>query len=81
MKQIIYYETKNKEQPAQQWLGSLDKSAKAKVKAYIERVALSGALKNTKPVGEGNKNQFWPRIPSVFRGSGYHPHDLTPRRR
>ena len=55
MKQIIYYETENKEQPAQKWLGSLDKLAKAKVKAYIERAALGGALKNIKPVGEGVK--------------------------
>jgi putative addiction module killer protein len=53
VRQIKYYQTPNGTQPAQEWLGDLDRVTQAKVKAYIDRVAMGGGRKNIKPVGSG----------------------------
>lgn len=39
--------------PVQEWLLGLDKISRAKVRAFIERVANGGSKKNVKPVGHG----------------------------
>ena len=53
MKRILKYVTESGNEPFQDWFLGLDRRAQAKVRAYIDRVALGGSSKNVKPVGEG----------------------------
>ena len=53
MRKIIKFATQRGREPFSEWLSALDKRSQAKVRAYIDRVALGGSLKNVKSVGDG----------------------------
>lgn len=51
--EIQYYVTKGGRRPFQAWLGSLDKTSRRKIHAYVQRVATGAGRRNIKPVGDG----------------------------
>ena len=54
MKQIINFRTQSGSEPFADWLMSInDKVSRAKVRAFIDRVALGGSRKNVEHVGDG----------------------------
>lgn len=53
MKRIEYYQTAEGKEPCREWLNKLDKTAQAKVDAYIKRTALGAAKKNIRSLGDG----------------------------
>lgn len=53
MRHLELYRTEAGREPFSDWLDSLDKIVRAKVKSYIDRVALGGSNKNLKQVGFG----------------------------
>ncbi|MBI1748616.1 MAG: type II toxin-antitoxin system RelE/ParE family toxin [Acidobacteria bacterium] len=53
MKSIELYQTESGRIPFNEWYDPLDKKARAKIRAYIDRLTLGAAQKNIKPVGGG----------------------------
>ncbi|TVQ80106.1 MAG: type II toxin-antitoxin system RelE/ParE family toxin [Bradymonadales bacterium] len=54
MKEIKVYQGKDGGQPFTDWLVSIkDLTARAKIRAFIDRVALGGSKKNVEPLGDG----------------------------
>jgi putative addiction module killer protein len=53
MFQIRYFELDSGVGPFETWISSLDIRSRAKVRAYIDRVALGGSKKNIRCLGEG----------------------------
>lgn len=53
MKQLKVYKTGSGREPYTEWLNGFDKTTKAKIKSFIDRIALGGSKKNLKPVGSG----------------------------
>ena len=52
MKKVERLQLPNGNEPFKIWIDQLDKSARAKVYTYIDRVAAGGAKKNIKAVGD-----------------------------
>ena len=50
---IDKFKTEVGKQPYSEWIETLDIVTQAKIYAYVDRVALGGAKKNMKPVGDG----------------------------
>ncbi len=53
MLHIRVFKLESGAKPFDVWLDQLDKSCKAKVRAYIDGVALGGSRKNVKSIGRG----------------------------
>lgn len=53
MKQIEKYRTANGNEPFNDWIKELDTKSRVKIRTYIDRLALGGAKRNIKPVGDG----------------------------
>lgn len=53
IKTVIFYQTKNGDHPVSLWLDTLDRIVRAKIMSFIERVALGGAKKNLRFIGQG----------------------------
>jgi len=53
MRKVERLQLPNGNEPFKIWINQLDKSARAKVYTYIDRVAAGGAKKNIKVLGEG----------------------------
>ncbi|OFZ13974.1 MAG: hypothetical protein A2Z20_10080 [Bdellovibrionales bacterium RBG_16_40_8] len=52
MKQLVYYSTAAGKEPCRDWLNDLGLTDQAAIHAYIDRVAMGGAKKNVKPLGD-----------------------------
>ncbi|MBL6991859.1 MAG: type II toxin-antitoxin system RelE/ParE family toxin [Bacteriovoracaceae bacterium] len=53
MKFVKVLKLNNGEQPFQKWIDSLEKKSRAKIYAYIDRIAAGGGKKNIKSLKEG----------------------------
>jgi len=53
MLQIRHFSLNSGVKPFETWLSSLDTRSKAKVRAYVDRVALGGSKKNIRSLGDG----------------------------
>ena len=53
LKQVQYYQTTGGRQPVKDWLQDLDKITRRKIHSSIQRVALGGAKKNIRVLGDG----------------------------
>ncbi len=53
LRKIVKFVAQNGNEPFSEWFSTLDRRAQAKARAYVDRVALGGSLKNVKPVGDG----------------------------
>ena len=53
MLQIRHFTLDSGVRPFEIWVSSLDKRSKAKVRAYVDRVALGGSKKNIRSLGNG----------------------------
>lgn len=52
MRKVERLQLANGDEPFKLWIGQLDKSTRAKVYSYIDRVAAGGAKKNIKALGD-----------------------------
>ncbi|MBI3017771.1 MAG: type II toxin-antitoxin system RelE/ParE family toxin [Deltaproteobacteria bacterium] len=50
---IDKFKTEIGKEPYSEWIETLDVVTQAKIYAYVDRVALGGAKRNMKPVGDG----------------------------
>lgn len=50
---IEKFKTEAGKEPYSEWIETLDAVTQAKIYAYVDRVALGGAKRNLKPVGDG----------------------------
>ena len=53
MKQVSYFKTSAGREPCREWLQTLDAKTRSRVYAFIDRVALGAAKKNTRALGDG----------------------------
>ena len=53
MRRIRNYRTRDGKEPFEDWVQALPILTRAKIKAYVDLVAMGGATKNVKPVGGG----------------------------
>jgi len=53
LKDIRRYKTGSGRIPFDEWISEIDDTSQARIDAYIQRVTLGAAKKNTKPVGNG----------------------------
>ena len=53
MLRIRHFTLNSGARPFESWISSLDKRSKAKVRAYVDRVALGGSKKNIRSLGHG----------------------------